>query len=477
MLGECYYLTRQYEEAKGAFGAAGNYLAEGAEKIVAEYRLACVAYRLKDGAGALQLIDAFLAKHPADGHVGKLLVFKMGIRGGDGKDAQKEMEALHDRIYADIKKYDYATGMEADELLCDYYRANGQDDKAQGVYAKIVHNFRQVIADLERDKQPIPAGFEKSHDNAALQLGMICLDKKQPQEAVKWLENVRYDAEMKVKARLLLAKAAYERQDYSTAGAYLGEKGFLESVAEGPVKSDIYLMLGLCEKAKADWNADRVQNYLGKVGSESRGYFQAQSVLGDAYREKGLLDDAMKAYTKALGSADYAPTALFYLGSLYMEKGAKADGAKANDFYRQAADPLGQLLTKYPLSSYAKQAREKAEALGAKGIVVAAGGTGDEIRKGWEKTAAEKKGTIEAAQALMSLVRFHGKAVVDEKTRKVTRAANNAACAWRAINCWMRRCIAGAVFRPRRGRDCGRRRFISGGCASWRALGRVGMMW
>lgn len=60
---------------------------------------------------------------------------------------------------------------------------------------------------------------------------------------------------------------------------------------------------------------------------------------------------------------------------------------------------------------------------------MAAGGTGDEIRKGWEKTAAEKKGTIEAAQALMSLVRFHGKAVVDEKTRKVTRAANNAACA------------------------------------------------
>jgi tetratricopeptide (TPR) repeat protein len=50
--------------------------------------------------------------------------------------------------------------------------------------------------------------------------------------------------------------------------------------------------------------------------------------------------------------------------------------------------------------------------------------TGESSLKAWEKVAREKPGTVEAAQALMSLARFHFKKLNDEKTGKLLRAPN-----------------------------------------------------
>ena len=71
-------------------------------------------------------------------------------------------------------------------------------------------------------------------------------------------------------------------------------------------KSDMYLLLGLAEKARQDGSAARVEQYLRNVTTESKAYEQAQLIIGDIYLEKGLREDAVKAYTNALRSPDRA---------------------------------------------------------------------------------------------------------------------------------------------------------------------------
>ncbi|MGD0092949.1 MAG: tetratricopeptide repeat protein [Planctomycetota bacterium] len=430
LLGECYYLTRQYEPAKTSLLKAARNLADDGDKAAAAFRLACIAYRLNDYAGALAGIEAFNTRFPNDARAAKLLVFKMAILAAKGKEAQGELESLQQRVHADLKKNGYATGMEADGILTEFYRRTGQPDKAEEIYRRVVHNFRNVIAEYQQDKLPVPAGLEKYHDNAALQLGVLCIEKKQHLEAAKWLENVRYDSELKMKARLLLAKAAYEQQDYDKAMGYLADKAFLDTVPAGALRSDIYLVLGMCEKSKKEPNAAKVEEYLKKVAADSLGYAQAQCALGAIYREHGVSAEAARAFSNALANPEHAAAALFNLGCLCMDEAAKTqDAAAVEKSLRQAAAHFSQLAAKYPLSAEAKQAREKVQLLREKGIDAGAVAGGDELVKNWHKTAEEKKGSAEAAQALAGLLRHYARQLVEEKTKKVLQAPNYAACA------------------------------------------------
>ena len=59
--------------------------------------------------------------------------------------------------------------------------------------------------------RPVRVSLEKAHDTAALQLAALQIEKKQPAEATKWLENVQFDLELKQKAKLMLAKIAFEK--------------------------------------------------------------------------------------------------------------------------------------------------------------------------------------------------------------------------------------------------------------------------
>jgi tetratricopeptide (TPR) repeat protein len=430
ILGECYYLTGQFEASRPWLSRAVRFLEEGREKKSAEYRLACALYRVNDFGGASERIEAFLAKYPRDPLAGKLMAYKMLILSRKGAAAEAGIVALHEAIQKDVQRYDYATGMEADQILCDFYRRIGQEEKAQAVYSRIVQNFRRVISELQANNQPIPAAFEKAHDNAALQLGAMFLEKQHSGEAVKWLENVRYDPEMKQKARLMLANVAFQRQDYRAVANYLTEKGFLESVPPGVLRSDMHLLLGLAESRRPDGDAGRVEQYLRQVQPGTRGFLQAQSALGDIYREKGLHNMAISAYTHLLESSEHAPSALYHLGAIYLEQGRRAaDAAAAQELFRKSSDMFNQLSMKYPLSAFTKLAREKADLLAGQGVDVSfARGDEDNLRS-WEQTARDRPGAVEAAQALISIARLHFKSIVDEASGKPVKHPHYAACA------------------------------------------------
>lgn len=430
MLGECYHMTGQNEAAWSNFVKAEQNLPEGRDRILSEYRLAICAFKLNDLRGSLDRIDAFLKKRPDEPLVGKLLAYKMLILSRKGAMAEKDIVALHEQIQQNIKKYDYATGMEADQILCDFYRKTGREEQAQGVYARIVQNFRQVISELRGSGQPVPAGFEKSHDNAALQLGVICLEKKQAGEAVKWLENVRYDPGMVQKARLLLARAAYERADYNAVLSYLSDRAFLDAVPAGSLRSDMHLLLGLAEKNRPGRDVSRAEQWLKQVEPGAKGFAQSQAALADMYREAGLIDSAVKAYQNVVAVPDHAPGALFHLGSIYLNQATNSADEKASvELCKKAAGLFSDLFVKYPLSPFTKRARDKAEILAARGIDVSFSKNDEDNLRTWQKTAQEQKGSMEGAHALMSIVRMMFKSIVDEKTGRYVKAPNYAVCA------------------------------------------------
>jgi TolA-binding protein len=430
MLGECHYMVREYEKARTAFARAVRHLPEGREKIIAEYRLACTAYRLRDFAGAQQRIDAFIAAYPKDERVGKLLGYKMLILAEKGPSVQKDLEALHKQIYSNIGLYDAITGMEADEILCNFYKKQGQHDKAEELYTRIVLNFRNVINEHRREKRPLPQAVEKAHDNAALQLGIIALERKNPTDAAKWLANVSYDQDMKVRARLLLAKLAFDRRDYRAAVESLTAGDFIDTVPAGPIKSDMHLILGMAEKNRPDGNAARVEEYLRKVGPDSKGFQQAQAALGDIYRQKGLTDKAVECYKNVLESPDYASNALFYLAQIYFRRANEERNIiKSREMYKEVAKLLSRLHERYPLSPLKAQSKEMVEALATKSIDVSFAQDAGEMVKGWQKTAAEKAGSFEAAQALLSLMQHHFKSLKEEKTSRFIKAPDYVACA------------------------------------------------
>jgi hypothetical protein len=188
----------------------------------------------------------------------------------------------------------------------------------------------------------------------------------------------------------------------------------------------MYLTLGLCEKAQGG-AASKVEELLKKVGPEAKGYLQAQLVLGDLYLEKGLSDYAVKAFRECVADSQWAPHALNQLAGAAIQQ-ANDDPAKAAAHYREAEAYLAKLFVQYPLSPEAKQAREKVTLLASKGIEVRFATRGEDLVAGWEKVAKLKRGTFEAAQALLSIMRQHFGTSLDEKKR-VVQAPNYAACA------------------------------------------------
>jgi len=429
LLGQCQYVTKQYDLAQVTLGKALRVAASEDAKADADFYLTSTLYRLRDYPAALERIDGFAKLRPSDPKVGKLLVFKMLIVAAKGAGAQADLEAIHAMLYRDIKRYDAAIAMEADEVLSGFYRQHGMGDKAFGLYSRIVGNLRNVISESEKEGRPVPASLKKAADNAALNLGAIALERKQPQEAQKWLENVRFDSEMIAKARLYLAKLAFEKQEWTNAIGQLTRDGFIDTVPAGQLKSDMFLIMGMAEKNRKDGNPGRIEEWLKQVGQDSRGYPQAQSALGDLYREKAFQRQAIDAYTNALVAPDYAANALFALGVLTLELGEKSDANQGALHFKQSGEHFAQLFARFPLSAQAKLAKPHTEILAKKGINVAFAANADDQIRTWEKSAKDKAGTNEGAQALISLARQHAKVLSEEKTGKVIKAADWVACA------------------------------------------------
>ena len=430
MLGESYYMLKEYGKARPYLLKAKAGAAEPGDVLIADYRLACVAYRMGDRQAAHQLIDAFARLHRSDRRTGTLLTFKMQMLAAQGRGAEAELEALHKRLQDNIRIFGPAVGLVADNLLTDFYLTNGLEDKATQRYQSIVHGFRNTIAEYARDKRPVPAALEQAHDNAAMQLGIIHLKANRLDEAARWLENVSYDAELKQKARLLLAQVAYQKRDFDRAVWWLTRDGFMDTVPPGPMRSDMYLLLGLAEKGRPSPDLNRAVEYLSKVEGGTRGHLQARMALGDLYREKGLWDRAIEAYEGVVASPLYEMGASFHLGKLYLEKAAfEKDPGKQKDLYRKAAGHFRQLVTRYPTSQMARQAKEPIELLVAKGIDVGLAASDEEMARQWAKTVRDRPGTPEAARALVSLARFHARALLDEKGERFLAAPNYLVCA------------------------------------------------
>ena len=433
MLGECHYMLKLYAKARPWFYKADKYLPAGNDKTVARYRLACTAYRMGDRDGAIKRIDAFAATHTSGRRTGTLLLFKMKLLTSGGANAAGAVEAAYKQIvgsHAGSSPFGAAVRTAAEKVMTDYYVSTGRKAKAMRMYAMLVSNFRSTRAQYAREKRPIPRGLEQAHDNAAMQLGLLHAKDKRYDEAVKWLENVRYDAELMRRARLLLAQVAYQRREFGRAAAYLTHSGFIETVPKGPMRSDMYLLLGLCEAVRPGSDASKVEAYLQRVGPESDGYRQAQSQLGDLYRTRGLSARAVAAYKNAKDSAKYEAHALYHLGVLYM---AQAEAAKdktlARKLYKQAAEELSALSEKYAASQLARKARESIDQLLGMGFDVTVARSDAEKIRHWTKVARSQAGQASAARALLSMARLHHKAIVSKKTGRHVKAPDYSACA------------------------------------------------
>ena len=438
MLGECHYMLKLYDKARPWFYKADKHLPAGDNKTVAQYRLACSAYRMGDRSGAIKQIDAFAAKHTSGRRTGTLLLFKMKLLAKGGGSAEAAVEAAYRQIVGQGKAssktaartYGAAVRTAADKLMTDYYVANGRQEKAMQMYAALVSGFRSVRSQYAREKRSIPRGLEQAHDNAAMQLGLLHAKANRYDEAVKWLENVRYDTELMRRARLLLAQVAYKRRDFTQAAAYLTKSDFIETVPKGAMQSDMYLVLGLAEAARSGGDPRKVELYLQHVGPQSGGYPQAQSQLGDLYREKGLGDRAVAAYKNAQASPKYEAHALYHLAMLYLAQAKEQKDKKlATKLFKQAAAGFSSLGEKYPTSQLARLARKSMDELLSMGfdLTIARGDT-EKIRH-WMKVAQSQAGQAPAARALLSIARLHHKAIVDKKTQAYVKPPNYAACA------------------------------------------------
>jgi tetratricopeptide (TPR) repeat protein len=457
MLGECHYMLKLYNKARPWFYKADKYLPAGDSKTVAQYRLACTAYRMGDRNGAIKQIDAFAAKHASGRRTGTLLLFKMKLMTQGGKSAEADVERTYKQISGggrsskvSSRTYGPAVHAAADKVLTDYYVAIGRQEKAMQMYASLVSGFRKVRSQYAREKRPIPRGLEQAHDNAAMQLGLLHAKANRYDEAVRWLENIRYDTELMRRGRLLLAQVAYKRRDFKQAAAYLTHNDFIETVPKGAMQSDMYLVLGLSQAARSDGDPARVERYLQHVGPESGGYPQAQSQLGDLYRQKGFVDRAVAAYKNAEASPKYEAHALYHLAMLRVAQAKEQKDKKlADKLFKQAAARFSTLSEKYPTSQLARLARTSMDQLLSMGYDLTVARSDTEKIRHWMKLAESQPGQAAAARALLSIARLHHKAVRDKKTRKYVKPPNYAACASACDKLLTARLYAGKDFDPK----------------------------
>ena len=105
MIGECLYLQGKYADARPWYAKALRNLGPGRNQAIAEYRLACIAFRTTDPDGAVKATEAFVRKYPDDKRSGKLLLFKMKALVPKGKAAVQELEATRQRLQQNAGKY------------------------------------------------------------------------------------------------------------------------------------------------------------------------------------------------------------------------------------------------------------------------------------------------------------------------------------------------------------------------------------
>jgi len=437
LLAESYYLQGEYGKARPIFSRALSQQTTTKGKIICEARLAVLAYRLKDYRGARERIDNFLRKYPTDKRAGTMYVMRVKmVNAGRDKvsDKLKQIEADYRKIADNKKRYGYYNSVMVSQVLGELYSKAGREDKAISLYITAVHEMRGLITEFKADNRPIPRDLMQGVDSMSLQIGHYYYKKKNWNEAQKWLENVDYVEPLMWKSKLMLAQMQYRRGAYSWVTQILSDK-FLRTVPEGRTKANMRLLLGLSEMNRMGGNRERAKEQLKLVSDDVMGYYQAQHSLGDIYREQNDPDRAEKFYLVSIKEPKYAPAANFYLGEIYKKRGDSVEGLddksveKRKKLHQKAAGYFGELVTKYPLTALAKQAKPLLDELHGRGVDVSVAMKTEDRIKLWEETVKNKPKSNEAAQALMSLADHHAQTLQapDEKTT-VIKAANWEEC-------------------------------------------------
>lgn len=426
-LGECYYMLGKYAEARPWFEKAYKHLTSVESRMVVQYRLICVSYRLGEVADALKNTDAFVREFPDAEQSGKLLVMKMKVLADRGPSVTEELEAVRKRVG---DKYGSSVSLAAEKQLTDFYLASGAIDKAMSGFQGIVDSFRKAQAKAMQDKRPVPPDMLDSYDYAALQLGYINVRTQREAEAVKWLESVRYNTECLQKAKLMLANIAYEKRDYSRAKNYLLENNLVEKVESNDLRAEMYLLLGFCAKRSPQPKMEEVFDYFGKVEKSNRRYAQAQMGMADTALKWRKPEIAVEHFENAATSPAFAPEALFNLGSIYMEAAEKeTDAARKQELLKKAADRINSLTTKHSTSRFARDAKPVIDKLTAQGFEIKLSVSDDEVVQAMEETVKKSPGTPQAARALIGIARVAQKATVNPKTKQYEKAPDFAGCA------------------------------------------------
>lgn len=436
---ECHYLLKDYGNARALFARALPQQKTQKGKMSCEARLAVLEYRLGDLKGAEERIDTFVRRYPTDERVGMLTVVRIKIIQESRATAAakiQQIEGLYEQIAADKERFGYYNFVLAAQALGDLYIESANENKAIALYVKAVHEMRSLITSLQSNGKQVPKDLFQGVDGMSLQIAKHYMGKKEYGEAQKWLENVSYDEELTSQAKYLLAQLAYQKREFGQV-LYLLQDEVVTRMADGDTKWGMCMLAGFAWRDCRMPDLEKAKEYLKKVPTNSLGYAQAQHGLGDIYREQKDGEKAERHYLESVRNPKYAPAALFYLGEIYKGRAeamkprllqSEEEKRTSDGLLNKAGAYFQQLMTVYPLTDMAKQAKPLVEALRSQGIMVNEQTSEEDMVAAWQKTAMEKPGSNEAAQSLISLAQYYSKTAADPKTKVVTRAPD-----WKAV--------------------------------------------
>ena len=437
MLGECYYQIKDFGNARTYYARALPRQTSQKATIVCESRLAIVDYRLGDMSGAEDRIANFIRKYPNDDRVGPLSVIRIRVLQNSAlppAEKIRKMQEQYDRMIVDKEKSGYYNVVLAAQALGDQYIEAGEEQKAASLFVSAVHQMRTLIADEKKAKRDLSTDMMQGVDGMALQLAKLYMGRKDWAEAQKWLENVTYVEDLVAQAKYLLAQIYYRNGNYVDA-SYMLSDDVLSKMPDGETKYSMYLLAAVCQREIKPPNLEKAKECLKQIPPTSASYAQAQCELGNIYRDQKDGEHAEGHYLAAVKDPQYEPVARFNLGVINKERGdavkglAEADKKRREGFYKKAGEHFQELLMKYPVTDLAKQARPLVAALQSQGVVVATESSDQERIAAWEKQIKEKPNTYEAAQAMLAMAQHYARAVVDPRTRAVTKAPDWEACA------------------------------------------------
>lgn len=437
MLGECYYLQQEYAKARPFFSRALRQTTSDRGKAICESRLAVIAYRLNDFKGAREKIETFLRDHPQDRRAGTLYVVRIKMNSGGSSPLAEKIRLVeldYRAISGNKKVFGYYNAALAGQVLGELYIRAGKESEAVSLFITVVHEMRGLINARRATGESIPRDLMQGVDTMSLQVGRYYMGKKDWAQATKWLENVDYVDSLVAQAKLMLAQASYQQRDLEAVTEILSDS-FMRSVPPGELRSNMYLVLGFTAKEMKKPDLERAKEMLKQVQPGVPGYPQARHGLGDIYRAQGDPKNAEAHYLASVKVARYAPAAHFYLARIYRDRAERFkkpdDKTKARraKWMQKAMDHYDALLTKYPLTAMANEARESLKELESDGVKRTALGKPEDKLKAWEAIVQNHPNSSESAQALMSLAQHHSRALYDPSGTRIVKPPNWLACA------------------------------------------------